>query len=40
MLATETRNKLQDSLVLVHGGMAQDVGTDFGDGDGEVLAPL
>jgi len=26
----ETRYKLQESLVLVHGGMAQNVGTDSG----------
>ena len=34
----ETRQKIQDSLVLVHGGMAQNVGSHFGNGDGTLLA--
>ena len=36
----DARERLQDSLVLVHGGMAQNVGPDPRDGDREVSAAL
>ncbi len=38
--SAETRHRLQQSLVLVHGGMAQNVGPDPRDGDREVPAPF
>ena len=39
-VSAAARRQLQDSLVLVHGGMAQDVGPHSGDGDGEVPIAL
>ena len=39
-VSAETRQKLQESLVLVHGGDGAERGADPGDGDGEVFVTL
>ena len=39
-MSSETRQRLQQSLVLVHGGMAQDVGPDPRNGDRKIPAAL